>query len=118
MSTTTTFSPTLVRDQRLKYAFAEGMVETYLKAYVEVMTQLETEGMEHLLVQVVNRLREVMRDERKDVYTAGTELMQELSSTRSKHFVMAAMVDEALNGGTRLAGKPVVKLLGMRETLG
>lgn len=105
-------------DQRLIAAFTKGLAETYLKAYVEVMTLLEAERATHLLAQVVTRLRGVMAEQKLDVYAAGQVLMSDLESQRSKLFVMAAMVDEALMGHTRTPGKPVVAVLGMREVLG
>lgn len=101
---------------RLTLAFAEGEAAAYLKAYKEVLGQLEEQRATHLLVSVVNTLLKRMAVKGELPYLAGKGLMGELEAQRSKMFVMAAMVDVTLN--ERKAGEVVTAVGGMAETLG
>jgi hypothetical protein len=101
---------------RLALAYAEGEAATYLKAYKEVLGQLEEQKATHLLVSVVNTLLKRMAVKGETAYLAGKGLMAEMAAQRSKMFVMAAMVDITLN--ERKAGEVVTAVGGMKETLG
>lgn len=100
---------------RLITAFAEGEAMAYLAAYEEITTQLEKEHAQSLLTTVVNKVLERMLLDNCSVHSASVRVMDELSSLRSKYFVMAAAVDIALND--RKAGTVIERVATAAETL-
>lgn len=100
---------------RLIEAFAEGEAGAYLSAYEEVTAQLEKEHAQSLLTSVVNNVLMRMITDNCSVHSASIRVMEEMSSLRSKYFVMAAAVDIALN--ERQPGVIVKKVATAAETL-
>lgn len=103
------------RNRMLAMAWLEGECTTYIRSYVTVMDQLESQESLHLMVTIVNNLLARMKKFRQAAYPAAQALMREFGSKTMRKFVMAAAVDIALN--ERKAGEKVTEIPTAKETL-